>query len=183
MPPMGRAMAAEELGQRMHDDVRAVVDRPHQDRRGYGVVDDQRHAVPMRHFGQRLDVADVAGRIADALAEHRAGVLVDQGLDIGRPVAGGERPWIPAREGRGEEAYGWCRRAAAWRRCSADVGQREHGVVSAACPEATQRSHPALQLGDPILEHGVGRIGDAGVAVAVLLEVESAAPWSALSKE
>ena len=40
-----RAMAAHELGQRMHDDVGAVLDRAQQDRRRDRIVDDQRHAV------------------------------------------------------------------------------------------------------------------------------------------
>ena len=47
-----RAVAAHELGQRMHDDVGAVFDRPQQDRRRDRVVDDQRHAVPVRDVGQ-----------------------------------------------------------------------------------------------------------------------------------
>jgi hypothetical protein len=40
----GGAVAAEELGGRMHDDVGAVLDRPAQIGRGEGVVDHQRHA-------------------------------------------------------------------------------------------------------------------------------------------
>ena len=76
----------------MHDDVGAVVDRPQQDRRRHGVVDDQRHAMTMRDRGQRLDVADIAGRIADALAEDRARVVVDQLLDrIGAVALGKAR--------------------------------------------------------------------------------------------
>ncbi len=39
---------------------------------------------------QRLEVADVAGRIADGLAKYRAGVLVDQRLEIGGAVGLGE---------------------------------------------------------------------------------------------
>ena len=39
------AVAADELGQRMDDDVGAVLDRPHQVGRGQRVVDDQRQAV------------------------------------------------------------------------------------------------------------------------------------------
>ena len=42
--------------------------------------------VPMRDVRQRLEIADVAGRIADGLAEHRARVLVDQRLDVGGAV-------------------------------------------------------------------------------------------------
>mgnify|MGYP003693655007 CR=1 FL=1 len=79
-----RAVPAHELRQRMHHDVGAVVDRPQQNRRGDGVVDDQRHAVPVRHASQRLDVADVAGGIADAFAEDRPRPIVDQLLDRAR---------------------------------------------------------------------------------------------------
>ena len=93
----GRAVAAHELGQRMHHDVGAVLDRPQQDRRRDRVVDDQRHAVPVRDVGERLDVADVAGRIADALAEQRAGLVVDQLLDGGGVSAAAKRTSMPWR--------------------------------------------------------------------------------------
>ena len=76
-----RAVAAHELGQRMDDDVGAVLDRPQQDRRRHGVVDDQRHAVALGDLGERLDIADIAGRIADAFAEDGARLGVDQLLD------------------------------------------------------------------------------------------------------
>ena len=81
-----RAVAAHEFGERMHDDVGAVVHRAHQHGRRDRVVDDQRHAVTMRHGGECLEIADIAGRIAHRLAEHRAGVLVDQRLDVGGAV-------------------------------------------------------------------------------------------------
>ena len=42
------AVAADELGQRMDDDVGAMLDRPHQIGRGQRVVDDQRQAVLAR---------------------------------------------------------------------------------------------------------------------------------------
>ena len=85
------AVAAHELGQRVDDDVGAVLDRPQQDGRRDRVVDDQRYAVPCGDRGQRLDVADIAGRIADALAEDRAGVVVDQAArSPRRPIALGE---------------------------------------------------------------------------------------------
>ena len=47
-------------------------------------------AVPMRHLGERLEIADVARRIADAFAEHRLGLVVDQGLDRVGAVGSGE---------------------------------------------------------------------------------------------
>ena len=59
---------------------------PHQYRRRDRVVDDQRHAMAVRDVGERLEIAHIAGRIADGLAENRAGVLVDQGLEIGGAI-------------------------------------------------------------------------------------------------
>ena len=66
------AMPAHELGERVHHDIGAVLDRPQQHRRGHGVIHHKRDAVPVRHPRQRLDIADVAGRIADAFAEDGA---------------------------------------------------------------------------------------------------------------
>ena len=68
-------MTAHEFGQRVHDDVGTVIDRAQQDGRCDGVIDDQWNALPVRDLRQRLDVADVPGRIPDALAEHRTRIL------------------------------------------------------------------------------------------------------------
>ena len=90
----GRAMTSEELGQRVHDDVGAVIDRLEKDGSGHRIVDHQRDAVAVGYFGQRLDVADIAGRISDRLAINSLGIFVDQPVDgIGlvalREAAGG----------------------------------------------------------------------------------------------
>ena len=91
----------------MHDDVGAVIDRAEQDRRRHRVVDDQRDAVPCADLRQRLDVADIAGRIADAFAEHRAGVLVDQAFDVVGLIGRGEpRRDAEARQQVGEQRVG-----------------------------------------------------------------------------
>ncbi len=115
----GRAVAAEELGQRMHDDVGAVGEGLEQHRRRDGVIDDQRHAVAVRDLRQRLDVGDVAGRVADALAIDRAGVRVDQRLDVLRRVARGEAEVdaLLAQEGI-EQGVGRPHTASAGSRCS-----------------------------------------------------------------
>ena len=65
----------------MHDDIGAVIDRAQQDRRGDGVVDDERNAVALGDAGQRFDVANVTGGIADALTKNCARFVVDQFLD------------------------------------------------------------------------------------------------------
>ena len=68
------AVAAEEFGQRMHDDVGAVVDRLAEVGRRQRVVDDQRHAGASRDVGDRLDVGDDAAGIGDRLDEDRLGL-------------------------------------------------------------------------------------------------------------
>ena len=60
------------------DDVRAMLDRPQQDRRGNRVVDDERHAMLVGHCSQPLDIADVPRRIADTFTEYRSRIAVDQ---------------------------------------------------------------------------------------------------------
>ena len=64
----GGAVAAHELGGRVHDDVRAVLDGAAQVGRGHGVVDDQGHAGLVRDLGHRLDIQHVHARIGDGLA-------------------------------------------------------------------------------------------------------------------
>ena len=89
------AVAAHELGERMDDDVGAVLDRPEQDRRRHRVVDDERDAVFVSYIGVSREVDDVAGGVADALAKDGACGLIDLGFDVGGAVARGE-----ARPGR-----------------------------------------------------------------------------------
>ena len=79
------AVAAEKLGERMHDDVGAVVDRLAQIGRGQRVVDDERHAGTLRDLRDRLDVGDDAAGIGDELDEDRLGLRRDgafEGADI-----------------------------------------------------------------------------------------------------
>ena len=52
-PPIDGAVAADELGGRVHDDVGAVLQRAAQPRGGHGVVHDQRHADVVGHARPR----------------------------------------------------------------------------------------------------------------------------------
>ena len=76
-----RAVPTHVLRQRMHHDVRAVIDRSQQNGRCDRIVDDQRNAVFVRHASKGLDVANVSSRIADALAKDRPRVVIDQPFD------------------------------------------------------------------------------------------------------
>ena len=53
-PPMDVAVAADELGRRVHHDIRAMLDGPAQPRRRERVVDDQRDAGLVRDIGDGL---------------------------------------------------------------------------------------------------------------------------------
>ena len=55
-----RAVAAEVLGERMHDDVGAVLERPAQVRRCQRVVDHERDAGAVRDVGERCDVGTLS---------------------------------------------------------------------------------------------------------------------------
>ena len=78
------AVAAEKFGQRMHDDVGAIIDRLAEIGRGQRVIDDQRHACVLRDLGDRLDVGDDAARIGDRLDEDRLGFRTDRALEGAR---------------------------------------------------------------------------------------------------
>ena len=49
----------------------------------------------VRDFCHRFDVADVSGRISDALAEHRPRIVVDQSFHVRRLVASENRTVMP----------------------------------------------------------------------------------------
>ena len=76
-----RAVTADELGQRVDDDVRAVLDRPHQVGRRQRVVDHQRHAGVVRHVGHGLDVERQQVGVADRLGVDRLGLVGDRLAD------------------------------------------------------------------------------------------------------
>ena len=84
------AMAAEVLGERMHDDIGAVLDGPAQIGRRHGVVDDERNAMSMRDVGEVLEVGDVAERVADRFAVDGLGAAVDLPLEGLRITVVGE---------------------------------------------------------------------------------------------
>ncbi len=83
-------MPAHKLGERVHHDIGAILDRAQQQWRGHGVIHHEWDAVPVRHLRQRLDIADVAGRIAYALAVDGVRLGVDEPLNSLRMVGLGK---------------------------------------------------------------------------------------------
>ena len=168
------AVAAHEFGERMNDDVGAMIHGAHQHGRRHRVVDDQRHAVTMGDRGECLEVADVAGRIADRLAEHRAGVLVDLGLDVGGTVRFGE-PDLHALFGQDVSEQRVGRAVELWHGddIASHFGDVDGGVVERRLPRGcAERPDAALELRHPLLEHRGGGIADARVSESLDLEIE-----------
>jgi hypothetical protein len=167
-------MAAQVLGQRVHDDVGALFERPAQVGAGHGVVDDQRHAVAVRHRGQRRQVGDVALRVAQALDEDRLGAAVDQRLEARRVAVVGEADLDAVlRQRVCEQVVG----AAVQRRRRHDVvarlGDGLHRIGDRRLPRGErQRRDAALERGQALLQHRLRGVHDAGVDVARHLEVE-----------
>ncbi len=168
------AMAAHVLGQRVHDDVRAMLERSAEHGRGDGVVDDQRHAVAVRGFGQGGKVDDVAGRVADGLAEHRLGALVDQRFQGGDVVVGGEAHLDAlARQGMGEQVVSAAVELGHRNDVVADFGDGLNGVGDRCHARGYgQCSHAAFKRCDALFKHVGGGIHDARINVARHLQIE-----------
>ena len=158
----------------MNDDVGAVVDRAEQDRRRHGVIDHEWNAVPRRDLGQRFNVADVSGRIADAFAEDRAGFFIDQPLDRFSLIGLGKADVdaLPRQHVREQRM----RRAVKLRDrddVAADLSEIEHGVVQRRLSRADAQSlEAAFEFGYAAFEYRGGRITDAAVAVPGHFKIE-----------
>ena len=171
----GGAVAAQELGDRVHDDVGAVLEGADQIGGRDGVVDDQRDAVLVRDIGDRPDVEDVDARVADGLGEEQLGVRAHRALPLGRVVLvldeGDLDPEL--RERVLEEVVGAAVDRAGGDEVVAglrDVQDREGRRRLAARQQ--EGAGAALERGDALLDHCLGRVHDPGVDVAELGERE-----------
>jgi len=168
------AMAAEKFCQRMNGDIGAVVERLQQDRRSDCVVDDERDTVAMRGICQRLDVANIAGGIADRLREHRLGVVVDQPFDVVGLVAFGKTGGDTlARQDMTEQGVRGAIKLRHGNNVPAAIGEiDDREMQRGLAGRDRERADAAFEFGDALLENGGGRIGNPAVAVAFRLEVE-----------
>ena len=171
----GVAVAAEELGQRVHDDVGAVFDRLAQIGRRQRVVDDQRHAGALRDLGDRLDVADDARpgwrsnsmKIALVLRRHRA-------LEASEIVGVGPHH-VPAEIL--ERVVELVDRAAVELLRGDELVARLHQAMEdqhlrGVARRDREAGGAALERRDALLQHRIGRVADARIDVAEGLQAE-----------
>ncbi len=174
-PADRRAVTADELGRRVHDDVGAVLERAAQVGRGERAVDHERDVVLVRDRGHALEVEHVALRVPDALPVEGPRVRANRGapgvevvgvvdeadlhpelrervvqLVVRAAVEGGRRHDVPSALGQ--------------------VGERHE--LRGLPARGRQGADPALECRHPVLERRLRGVHDPRVDVAELLEPE-----------
>ena len=170
----GGAVAADELGGRMHHDVGAKVDRPAQVRAGEGVVHHQRDAVVVRDLRHRLYVEHVDLRVAERLGEDALGLRPD-GMADRVVVADVHEPGVDAdlAELHVELVDGAAVEGTRGDELVARVHQRdERDVLRRLAGGGRHGADAVLEGGDALLEHRHRRVHDARVDVAEALQRE-----------
>ena len=167
----GRAMAADELGGRFHDDVSTPLDGPRQKRGSRGIVDHQRHPGLVRDACQAFKIGDVELGIAQGLGIHRSCLLIDCCLEtvkvirIDKPYRNAEpRQRVvkqvvraPVERGGGNDFV-------------AQAGERgDREGLGGLTGGGGERGGSPFEGSYPLLEHVGGRVHDAGVDVAEFL--------------
>src|SRR5665213_133130 len=169
-----RAVAADVLRRRVHDDVGAVLDRAQQVRRGERVVDDQRNAPRMRDPGNRGDVEDVELRVSERLGEHRLRVRPNRRFERRRIGRIDQRHLDPEPRERVDDRIV---RAAVQRGGADDVIARARDVQQredrrGLTAGKSERADAAFERRQPLFEHVGRRVHDPRVDVAELLQRE-----------
>ena len=162
------------MPQRVDHEVRPVVERAQQRRRGERRVDHQRETVAVRNLCVALDVRDVERRVPDGFDEHEAGLLGYCGLHRGEVVDRREVD-LDADVGEDRVELAECS-AVEVGRCDyfvsgpRDVGDRE--VDRRRAGGECLRGRSALERGDALGEDVVSRVHQPGVYVAELAQSE-----------
>ena len=162
----------------MGHDICAELDRTAVDRRGEGIVHDQRHAVAVRQTGKFFNIKHRNGGIGDGLAEHGArvgaerlgelflgSVLIDKGDVDAHLLHGHAEQVVGAAVDRGG-----CHDVAAG---LTDVEQCEEvGCLSAG---GEHRRYAAFERRELCRYEVIGRVLQTGVKIAGCLQIEQLA--------
>ncbi|MNL26364.1 hypothetical protein D3C87_1478850 [compost metagenome] len=170
----GGAVATQVFGQRMDDDVGAMLDGAEQIGAGHRVIDDQRDAVRMRDLGQFRHIGDIAQRVADRFAEDGLGACIDQGGEgLGLARVGEAHLDADLWQGVGKQVVGAAIQLAGGDEIVARFGNRLDRVGDGRhARRHGQRGHAAFQRRDPFFQHVLRGVHDARVDVTCHLEVE-----------
>ena len=151
-----------------------MVERPHQQRGGDGIVDDQGHRVPMRRRRDGLQIADISRRIPHRFAEYGPRLAVDQRLDVRRAIRFREAHLdAHFRQNVSEQRVGRPVQLRHRHDVAAGFGHVQGSVVDGRLPRGhAQRCHAAFEQRHAFLQDGRGRIADPRIPVSIHLEIE-----------
>jgi hypothetical protein len=168
------AVTGQELRRGVEDEIGAVLERPHQPRRGERRVDEQRQAVLVREFGDPRHVEDVEAGVAQGLAEQQpcpGAYRCAPRVDV--PRIDERRLDAEPRQREIEQVVRAAVQGARRDDVAASPHQRDDREVQRRLPAGRRdRADAALERRDALLEHRAGRVGDAGVDVPRALHVE-----------
>ena len=164
------AAAAGVLGERLHDDVDAVLEAAQRQARAPGVVQGRGHALVARHTGQRGQVGEFHRHRARGLQPHQPRLRADQGFEgrhvhrVVQAVRDAEALELVARQLPARAVHVGRQQHLVARRQQRQIDHR-HRRQAAGHQHALQ---PAFQRGDALLQQeGGGRpVQAVGVAVA-----------------
>ena len=169
-------MAANEFGERVADDVGAMLDRPAQIGRGHGVIDDERQACLLGDSRNSGDVLNDAAGIGDGFHENGAGLGGDCRLHIVR-VRHLHPVHVPVEllEGMAELIDRAAIELAGRNEVVAGLHERvEDQKLRAMTRSSRKCSGAAFEGRNAVFKDCLGRVHDAGVDVAELLQAEQA---------
>ena len=162
------AVAADELGSGVDDDVSAMLDGTDQVRGAEGVINDQRQAMLVSDGCDGINIRNITVGVAQSLEVDSLGVGLDRVLDLFQIVS--------VHEGGGDAELGQSVlqqvvAAAVDGLLSHDVvaglSQCLDGVGDGSCTgSSSQSSHAAFQSGNALLEHILGGVGQTAIDVA-----------------
>ena len=170
----GGAVTAQELGDRVNDDVRAVLDGADQVGGGQGCVHDQGDARLVCDLCEAFQVGNLTGGVRHDLGVDRLGVLGQGRLVVGG-VGAGHEGGLNAEAAQGHVQLG-DGAAVQLGRCHNVVAlltqSGEGDELGSHAGGGRYRTDAAFEGGDALLQCGDGRVGQARVDVAVLLQGE-----------
>ncbi len=167
-------MTAEKLGQRMHNDIRAVFKRANEIRACHGIIDDQRQSSAVCDIGNGGDIDEGAARIGKAFDEDCPGAIIDLIFEACR--FGRVRPAnLPAEilESMTELVDGAAVELAGGNEIVTGLKKRvEHQHLSRMAGCDGKGCRAAFQCRNAFFEYGLGGVHDARIDIAEFLQPE-----------
>ena len=161
------AVATDELGRGVDNDVGAVLQRTEQVRSAEGVVDDNRQTVLLGDLRDGIDVGDVGVGVAERLEVDDRGVVLDGTLDLVQ-VMGIDKRGLDAKLGERvlQQVVGTTVDGLLGHHMVTGLGECLQGVGDSGSTGSNgEAGHAALERGDTVLKDALGGVGQTTVDV------------------